>query len=546
MGKARPNTAAVVPSYMRAKTDTLHHGRLTAQQQEQQRRMSANADEGGGSSSLHAAAAAASGGSLNSSGLYGQNQQQQPGVFHSTYEVSYTSPTRDNRLRGQRASSATPAASSSSPPPHVNPASRREMQKHLRFTSRDVPIPTEASQYLIDFQHHMRNISKAEVSRNVRKTEPPNLAKIFKGPYGEDPDDASARELGRRKIAKMREEDEERLRHRSLLYDTEDYHARRGTAAPALSNSPNRRHRNRNGGHGSSYEEEGPTTVASVLNLGAAKATRGRAASAAPPFAVEASRGSPTSKGTTAAANTSTNELYSSSPQRYRKAFFNVKQFERHAPEGWDRVARLANLRDRQQRLNESSQWQHDWTQSISPYEDAAVAQKAVNSVQRDLNRSGAAGLRSDRKEVSRRQFIGGVDERPRRDLPAQHTEAEIADLMAAQQPHYHNNNNNNNNNNNGVAHKNNNARTTSLPKSVRDHITSDRTPNDVVMRYVVDPVLRMELVEKQRNWRGEYARLKDEFADEAGRKAAALREIEELQKGREKFDRTASTVYFV
>ena len=65
-------------------------------------------------------------------------------------------------------------------------------------------------------------------------------------------------------------------------------------------------------------------------------------------------------------------------------------------------------------------------------------------------------------------------------------------------------------------------------------------------MRYVVDPVLRMELVEKQRNWRGEYARLKDEFADEAGRKAAALREIEELQKGREKFDRTASTVYFV
>ena len=130
-----PRPVTAVPHYMRAKTDTLHHNRLTSQQQEQHRLSSLAEEEA-------------------DAGTIASSAQQQPGVFHTTYEVSYTSPTRGlghNRPATSPAQHATATytrggfgagSTGGAPlplPSHINPASLREKQKFLQFNSPPPP-----------------------------------------------------------------------------------------------------------------------------------------------------------------------------------------------------------------------------------------------------------------------------------------------------------------------------------------------------------------------------------------------------------------------
>lgn len=440
----RPQTVAdtsptrYVPHYMRAKTDTLHHHRLVeAQQQQQQQQQLQEQKDASSAQQLP---------SLSQQRL----RAADPGIFCSTYEVSYsplrqrpeTSPTRrvPTTIGGLMDNDYQPQL-----PPNVNPASLREKQRYLHHKSRDVPPPTHPSQFIIDLQHHMRNTSKAEFSRNVRKTEPPNLERIF----GTDDDAISTREIIRRHNEKLRLEDEERKRHRSLLYNKAEYAARHA-------------------------QEESSTKQEQLV------AIRPRAKSAA-------------------------NHNFSSAPSK-SSVYFNQKQFEKYAPSGWDRPAQL----EHEKRVAQAAAgYKLDWAT------DTIGSQKIINRQQFDLNKAQAAGVRSDKVDASRRQYVESPHEM--RDLPPSHTAEEMVEFereTERQNSSYH-----------PTLRKH-----RPLPKHIRAQLSDERTPNDVVMKYVVDPVLRMELVEKQRQWRSEYQRLKEAYGTELEKKNEAVAKIKELQ----------------
>lgn len=131
------------------------------------------------------------------------------------------------------------------------------------------------------------------------------------------------------------------------------------------------------------------------------------------------------------------------------------------------------------------------------------------------MNKAQAAGVRSDKVDASRRQYVESPHEM--RDLPPSHTAEEMVEFereTERQNSSYH-----------PTLRKH-----RPLPKHIRTQLSDERTPNDVVMKYVVDPVLRMELVEKQRQWRSEYQRLKEAYGTELEKKNEAVAKIKELQ----------------